>query len=57
MALRRLGKDPEIPDGKSPTVYLDDETRRCPRTSGRTPWRALWKGALLTGPRRFLPRR
>ncbi|MFF4568752.1 hypothetical protein [Streptomyces sp. NPDC001410] len=25
MALRKLGKDPESPDGKSPTVYLDDE--------------------------------
>jgi hypothetical protein len=26
MTLHRLGKDPESPDGKSPTVYLDDET-------------------------------
>ncbi|GHJ36673.1 hypothetical protein [Streptomyces sp. TS71-3] len=26
MALHMLGKDPESPDGKSPTVYLDDET-------------------------------
>lgn len=26
MALIKLGKDPESPDGKSPTVYLDDET-------------------------------
>ena len=26
MALHRLGKDPESPDGKSPTVYLDDVT-------------------------------
>jgi hypothetical protein len=25
MALIRLGKDPESPDGKSPTIYLDDE--------------------------------
>ncbi|MGW1049493.1 hypothetical protein ACWDBD_05525 [Streptomyces sp. NPDC001118] len=25
MALRKLGKDPESPEGKSPTVYLDDE--------------------------------
>ncbi|MEV1083606.1 hypothetical protein AB0I98_36215 [Streptomyces sp. NPDC050211] len=25
MALIRLGQDPESPDGKSPTVYLDDE--------------------------------
>ncbi|WP_416484372.1 hypothetical protein [Streptomyces sp. CL12] len=25
MALRMLGKDPESPEGKSPTVYLDDE--------------------------------
>ncbi|WTA59411.1 hypothetical protein OG211_13485 [Streptomyces niveus] len=24
--LRKLGQDPESPDGKSPTVYLDDET-------------------------------
>lgn len=26
MALRKLGQDPDSPDGKSPTVYLDDET-------------------------------
>ncbi|GLW16525.1 MULTISPECIES: hypothetical protein [Streptomyces] len=26
MALHRLGKDPESPDGKSPTVYYDDQT-------------------------------
>ena len=26
MALRKLGQDPESPDGKSPTVYIDDET-------------------------------
>jgi hypothetical protein len=26
MALHKLGKDPESPDGKSPTVYLDDRT-------------------------------
>ena len=26
MALHKLGKDPESPDGKSPTVYLDDAT-------------------------------
>ncbi|EST28137.1 hypothetical protein [Streptomyces roseochromogenus] len=25
MVLRKLGKDPESPEGKSPTVYLDDE--------------------------------
>ncbi|MGW2815131.1 hypothetical protein [Streptomyces sp. NPDC001415] len=25
MTLHRLGKDPESPDGKSPTIYLDDE--------------------------------
>lgn len=25
MALIKLGKDPESPDGKSPTIYLDDE--------------------------------
>ncbi|OLZ71365.1 hypothetical protein AV521_10400 [Streptomyces sp. IMTB 2501] len=25
MTLRKLGKDPESPEGKSPTVYLDDE--------------------------------
>ncbi|MER7919542.1 MULTISPECIES: hypothetical protein [unclassified Streptomyces] len=25
MALRMLGKDPESPEGKSPTVYLDEE--------------------------------
>ncbi|MFJ5974001.1 hypothetical protein [Streptomyces sp. NPDC093060] len=25
MALRKLGKDPESPEGKSPTLYLDDE--------------------------------
>ncbi|MEU9745596.1 hypothetical protein [Streptomyces niveus] len=24
--LRKLGQDPDSPDGKSPTVYLDDET-------------------------------
>ena len=30
MALRKLGKDPESPDGKSPTVYLD-EARHRPR--------------------------
>ncbi|MGR4850157.1 hypothetical protein [Streptomyces sp. LARHCF252] len=26
MALVKLGQDPESPDGKSPTVYLDDQT-------------------------------
>jgi hypothetical protein len=26
MALHKLGKDPESPDGKSPTVYYDDVT-------------------------------
>ncbi|NLU67741.1 hypothetical protein [Streptomyces sp. HNM0574] len=26
MALRRLGKDPESPEGKSPTVYINDAT-------------------------------
>jgi hypothetical protein len=26
MTLRFLGKDPESPNGDSPTVYLDDET-------------------------------
>jgi hypothetical protein len=26
MALRMLGKDPNSPDGDSPTVYLDEET-------------------------------
>ncbi|WP_327680670.1 hypothetical protein [Kitasatospora sp. NBC_00458] len=26
MALHKLGKDPESPNGHSPTVYLDDET-------------------------------
>ncbi|MGR3931589.1 hypothetical protein [Streptomyces sp. BRA346] len=26
MALHKLGQDPESPDGKSPTVYIDDET-------------------------------
>ncbi|WP_329386377.1 hypothetical protein [Streptomyces sp. NBC_01716] len=26
MALRKLGKDPESPNGGSPTVYLDDTT-------------------------------
>ncbi|MQY13768.1 hypothetical protein SRB5_39200 [Streptomyces sp. RB5] len=26
MALHMLGKDPNSPDGKSPTVYYDDET-------------------------------
>ena len=26
MALHMLGKDPESPDGKSPTLYYDDET-------------------------------
>lgn len=26
MALHLLGKDSESPDGKSPTVYYDDET-------------------------------
>jgi len=26
MALHMLGKDPNSPDGKSPTVYLDDAT-------------------------------
>ncbi|MET7718014.1 hypothetical protein [Streptomyces sp. NPDC005407] len=26
MALHKLGQDPNSPDGKSPTVYLDDET-------------------------------
>lgn len=26
MALHRLGKDPESPNGGSPTVYYDDET-------------------------------
>lgn len=25
MALRKLGQDPESPDGKSPTLYVDDE--------------------------------
>lgn len=25
MTLRLLGKDPESPDGQSPTVYYDDE--------------------------------
>ncbi|MBB5116848.1 hypothetical protein AF335_23755 [Streptomyces eurocidicus] len=26
MALHKLGKDPESPEGKSPTVYYDDRT-------------------------------
>ncbi|MFJ5231036.1 hypothetical protein ACIQBJ_14215 [Kitasatospora sp. NPDC088391] len=26
MALRKLGQDPNSPEGKSPTVYLDEET-------------------------------
>lgn len=26
MALRMLGKDPNSPDGDSPTVYFDEET-------------------------------
>jgi hypothetical protein len=26
MTLHKLGQDPESPEGKSPTVYLDDET-------------------------------
>lgn len=26
MALRKLGQDPESQDGKSPTVYYDDQT-------------------------------
>ncbi|GAA2135370.1 hypothetical protein GCM10009760_13840 [Kitasatospora kazusensis] len=26
MTLHRLGKDPNSPDGKSPTVYYDDVT-------------------------------
>ncbi|WP_310726488.1 hypothetical protein [Streptomyces sp. N2A] len=26
MALHMLGKDPESPEGKSPTVYYDDRT-------------------------------
>lgn len=26
MALHKLGQDPESPDGKSPTVYYDDQT-------------------------------
>ncbi|WP_031523118.1 hypothetical protein [Streptomyces sp. NRRL F-5123] len=26
MTLHKLGKDPESPEGKSATVYLDDET-------------------------------
>ncbi|MFJ5301519.1 hypothetical protein [Streptomyces sp. NPDC088350] len=25
MTLIKLGQDPESPDGKSPTIYLDDE--------------------------------
>lgn len=25
MTLHRLGKDPESPDGKSPTIYLDEK--------------------------------
>ena len=25
MALRKLGKDPESPNGGSPTIYLDEE--------------------------------
>ncbi|MEU3265150.1 hypothetical protein [Streptomyces bacillaris] len=28
MALRKLGQDPNSPDGNSPTVYLDEETDR-----------------------------
>ncbi|WP_448330996.1 hypothetical protein [Streptomyces sp. DSM 41534] len=28
MALRMLGKDPESPNGNSPTVYVDEETDR-----------------------------
>ncbi|WP_240003588.1 MULTISPECIES: hypothetical protein [Streptomyces] len=28
MALRMLGKDPNSPDGNSPTIYVDDETDR-----------------------------
>ncbi|MCP3755733.1 hypothetical protein [Streptomyces sp. TBY4] len=28
MALRMLGKDPNSPDGNSPTIYLDEETDR-----------------------------
>ncbi|MFI9270333.1 hypothetical protein ACIGXM_06435 [Kitasatospora sp. NPDC052896] len=26
MALHKLGQDPNSPDGKSPTLYYDDET-------------------------------
>jgi hypothetical protein len=26
MALHKLGQDPDSPDGKSPTLYLDDVT-------------------------------
>ncbi|GAA1977537.1 hypothetical protein [Kitasatospora viridis] len=26
MALHKLGQDPESPEGKSPTLYYDDET-------------------------------
>ncbi|MGW8849173.1 hypothetical protein ACWGNE_15450 [Streptomyces xiamenensis] len=26
MALKKLGKDPESPEGGSPTVYLDEES-------------------------------
>lgn len=26
MALRKLGQDPDSPDGKSPTLYYDDQT-------------------------------
>ncbi|WP_240468125.1 hypothetical protein [Streptomyces dangxiongensis] len=28
MALRMLGKDPNSPDGNSPTIYVDEETDR-----------------------------
>jgi len=28
MALRELGQDPESPEGKSPTLYVDDEKGR-----------------------------
>ncbi|MFE0457821.1 hypothetical protein ACFW1A_01005 [Kitasatospora sp. NPDC058965] len=27
MSLRFIGKDPDSPDGDSPTVWVDDETR------------------------------
>lgn len=35
MALIKLGQDPESPDGKSPTVYLDEQTGNYVLRAGR----------------------